>query len=55
VTEAPGRILLVEDEEALAESIRYSLEREGYAVTVATDGGRTVALFTGTVHRRTDT
>ena len=25
-----------------------------YEVTVATDGGRTVALFTGTVHRRPD-
>jgi acyl-CoA thioesterase len=25
-----------------------------YEVTVATDGGRTVALFTGTVHRRTN-
>ena len=25
-----------------------------YEVTVATDGGRTVALFTGTVHRQTD-
>jgi two-component system, OmpR family, response regulator RegX3 len=32
------RILLVEDETSLAESIRYNLEREGYAVATATDG-----------------
>jgi two-component system response regulator RegX3 len=31
-------ILLVEDEASLAESIRYNLEREGFAVAVATDG-----------------
>jgi two-component system response regulator RegX3 len=36
---------LVEDEEALAESIRYSLDREGYAVTVATDGRRAIDRF----------
>jgi two-component system, OmpR family, response regulator RegX3 len=33
-----GRILIVEDEESLADSIRYNLEREGYAAEVAEDG-----------------
>jgi two-component system response regulator RegX3 len=33
-----ARILLVEDELSLAESIRYNLEREGYAVATAMDG-----------------
>jgi len=45
VTERPARILIVEDEEALAESVRYSLEREGFVVTVATDGRRAVERF----------
>jgi two-component system, OmpR family, response regulator RegX3 len=33
-----GRILIVEDEESLADSILYNLEREGFAVHVAGDG-----------------
>jgi two-component system, OmpR family, response regulator RegX3 len=41
----PARILLVEDEESLAESVRYSLEREGFAVTVAPDGRRAMERF----------
>ena len=32
------RILLVEDEPAIAEPLEYLLTREGYAVTVAADG-----------------
>ena len=36
--EPATRILVVEDEESLADSVRYNLEREGYEVTVATDG-----------------
>ncbi|MBI2866040.1 MAG: response regulator transcription factor [Chloroflexi bacterium] len=31
-------VLLVEDEENLLEALRYSLQREGYAVLAATDG-----------------
>ena len=31
-------ILVVEDEETLAESLRYNLIREGYEVTVVDDG-----------------
>jgi two-component system response regulator RegX3 len=38
VTGAGGRILLVEDESSLVESMRYALEREGYTVDVARDG-----------------
>ncbi|HSL09939.1 MAG TPA: response regulator transcription factor [Actinomycetota bacterium] len=40
-----ARILVVEDEESLAESVRYTLEREGYAVTVAADGRRAIERF----------
>jgi two-component system response regulator RegX3 len=44
-TEPAARILLVEDEEALADSVRYNLEREGYVVTVAADGRRALERF----------
>jgi len=44
-TEAAAKILVVEDEEALADSVRYNLEREGYTVSVATDGRRAVERF----------
>jgi two-component system response regulator RegX3 len=40
-----ARILVVEDEESLADSVRYNLEREGYAVAVATDGRRALERF----------
>jgi two-component system response regulator RegX3 len=43
-TEAP-RILVVEDEESLADSVRYNLEREGYGVVVASDGRRALERF----------
>jgi two-component system, OmpR family, response regulator RegX3 len=39
------RILLVEDEESLADSVRYNLEREGYGVVVAADGRRAIERF----------
>src|SRR5919106_6267669 len=35
-------VLIVEDEPALADSIRYGLEREGYECTVLGDGSRAV-------------
>src|SRR3990170_1080903 len=38
-----GRILVVED--PLSESIRYNLEREGFAVEVAADGSRALETF----------
>jgi two-component system response regulator RegX3 len=40
-----GRILVVEDEESLAESIRYNLEREGFGVTVVADGRAALDRF----------
>jgi two-component system response regulator RegX3 len=43
--ERGARILLVEDEDSLAESVRYSLEREGFSVTVAADGRRAIERF----------
>jgi two-component system response regulator RegX3 len=45
VTDDGVRILIVEDEESLADSVRYNLEREGYAVAVATDGRRALEKF----------
>jgi two-component system, OmpR family, response regulator RegX3 len=45
VTERAPRILLVEDEEPLAESVRYSLEREGFEVVLAADGRRAIEKF----------
>ena len=44
MTDGP-RILLVEDETSLADSVRYSLEREGFTVTVAEDGRRALERF----------
>jgi len=41
----PARILVVEDETSLADTVRYNLEREGYAVTVATDGRAALERF----------
>jgi two-component system response regulator RegX3 len=41
----PTSILVVEDEEALADSVRYNLEREGYAVEVAGDGRTALERF----------
>jgi two-component system response regulator RegX3 len=35
-----NRILIVEDEPSLADSIRYALEHEGYSCTVVGDGNR---------------
>jgi two-component system, OmpR family, response regulator RegX3 len=40
-----ARILVVEDEEALADTVRYNLEREGYAVAVASDGRAALDRF----------
>ena len=43
---APARkkILLVDDEAAIVQSLRYNLERSGYSVTAAGDGRTAVAL-----------
>ena len=45
--EAP-RILIVEDEESLADSVRYNLEREGYSVATARDGRAAIEAFRST-------
>jgi two-component system response regulator RegX3 len=45
VNEPLTRILVVEDEESLADTVRYNLEREGYAVAVAADGRRALERF----------
>jgi two-component system response regulator RegX3 len=35
---APGRILVVDDEPSVRESVGYALEQEGFGVTLASDG-----------------
>jgi two-component system response regulator RegX3 len=45
VTGEGNRILIVEDEESLAESVRYNLEREGFAVSIASDGRQALERF----------
>jgi two-component system, OmpR family, response regulator RegX3 len=42
---ASPKVLLVEDESALAESISYSLLREGFSVVTAADGERAMDRF----------
>jgi two-component system, OmpR family, response regulator RegX3 len=44
-TDGPTSILIVEDEESLADSIKYNLEREGYAVQIVGDGRRGLEQF----------
>jgi two-component system response regulator RegX3 len=39
------RILVVEDEPSLAETMRYNLEREGFSVSLAEDGRRALERF----------
>ena len=39
------RLLVVEDERAIAEGLRFNFEQEGYAVTVAADGRAALAAF----------
>jgi DNA-binding response OmpR family regulator len=41
---AKKKILLVDDEAAIVHSLRYNLEKNGYAVTTASDGRTAVAL-----------
>ena len=40
-----ARVLVVEDERVIADGIRFNLEREGYAVTVAHDGPAALAGY----------
>jgi two-component system response regulator RegX3 len=50
LTESSPLVLVVEDEEALADSIRYNLEREGYTVEIAADGRTAVQRFRAAHH-----
>jgi DNA-binding response OmpR family regulator len=43
-----SRILIIEDERPIAQSIAYTLKREGYEVTIATDGAEGLRLALGT-------
>ena len=45
MNDAVPRILIVEDEASLADSVRYNLEREGFQVAVAADGRRAIERF----------
>ena len=45
MTETGPRILVVEDEAPLAETVRYNLEREGYVVEVVGDGRTAIDRF----------
>jgi two-component system phosphate regulon response regulator PhoB len=40
----PAHVLVVEDEDALAQLLKYNLEREGYRVTTAGDGEEALVL-----------
>ncbi|HEY1421096.1 MAG TPA: response regulator transcription factor [Candidatus Dormibacteraeota bacterium] len=42
---AAPHILIIEDEPAIAESIEYSLEREGFTVVIASDGEGAIERF----------
>ena len=45
MSDSGERILIVEDEGSLADSVRYNLEREGFVVTVAADGRNALERF----------
>ena len=40
----PERILVVEDDQTLQETLAYNLERQGYEVTTAGDGQAAIEL-----------
>lgn len=42
---APGRILVMDDEAALLDTVRLALELDGYAVEVAPEGGTALELY----------
>jgi two-component system response regulator RegX3 len=45
MTIEPDRILIIEDESSLADTVRYNLEREGLAIVVAHDGEQGLERF----------
>ena len=46
-----NKVLVVEDEPALAESVQFSLQREGFDVDVASDGEQALDRFRADGHR----
>ena len=46
-TETPPHVLVVDDDRAVRESLRRSLEFNGYAVTLASDGAEALATIAG--------
>ncbi|HEX5860751.1 MAG TPA: response regulator transcription factor [Nocardioides sp.] len=46
-SQAPARVLVVDDDRAVRESLRRSLEFNGYAVALAADGAEALASITG--------
>ena len=46
MSDAPARILVVDDESSITEFIRYNLRKEGYEVDVAADGVTAVNMAT---------
>ena len=46
-TQAPPRVLVVDDDRAVRESLRRSLEFNGYAVALAADGAEALASISG--------
>ncbi|MCL2883131.1 MAG: response regulator transcription factor [Coriobacteriia bacterium] len=46
MSEAPARILVVDDESSITEFVRYNLRKEGYEVDVAADGVTAVNMAT---------
>ena len=48
-SQAPARVLVVDDDRAVRESLRRSLEFNGYAVALAADGAEALASISGSV------
>jgi two-component system response regulator MprA len=46
-SQSPARVLVVDDDRAVRESLRRSLEFNGYAVALASDGAEALASITG--------
>ncbi|MGH3308755.1 MAG: response regulator, partial [Nocardioides sp.] len=46
-SQAPPRVLVVDDDRAVRESLRRSLEFNGYAVALAADGAEALASISG--------
>jgi two-component system response regulator MprA len=46
-SQTPARVLVVDDDRAVRESLRRSLEFNGYAVALASDGAEALASITG--------